>query len=524
VTSTAAGGGLGRRTWLTVAAMSLASGMVWLSIADLSILLPTIQRDLDSSFSQLQWINGVSFTVALASLVVVGGRLADAKGRRRVLWWGLALFAAGSAMGGVAFGSWALVVSRAVQGAGAALVLPATLAVIVTAVPAGARGLPIGIWGAVTAMFQGAAPAVGGAFESLGTWRAVFWINLPMCLLIFVITRRWTDESVEPASASKLDLLGTVLLTLSVGGLSLVLIQGDEWGWASVTTIVVAAAMVACATAFVVVEMRSRAPLVQLSLFRNPLFSGSNLLVLTANLVFAGLLFLLALDLQNILGKSALIAGVAFLPGALVITVLAPITGRLFDRANPRWSAVPGAVFFVAAPLVAAGITLTTGYARILLVFVLAGAGAGFVVTYTAAGSLHAAPADRAGVASGVLSIAATIGTALGTAFTGALFEAAAEPNFVEATNAQGVAVSGTLANNIVGILSGSDTATRALGAYSPSAQAVIEDAARSSFVDGLRVTMQVLSAVMVATVIVTWLTARRRYFHPSNVQPRPAR
>ena len=509
---------LGREVWLTVVAMSIASGMVWLAISDVAIVLPTIQREFDASFSELQWINGVSFTITLTALVIIGGRLADTHGRRKVMWWGLGIFAAASALCGLFSEPVPVIIGRGLQGVGGALILPTSLAIIVAVVPAGRRGLPIGVWGAVTALLQGAAPAIAGAFEAVGFWQLVFWINLPLALLVFLMTRAFTAESRAPGDTQRLDLVGSATLAVTTTAICLLFIQGDEWGWTSTRSLATAATMVVAAVGFIVAELRSSAPLVRLSLFRNPLFTGSNVLILAANVAFAGVMFFLALYLQDVLGESALVAGLAFLPGAAMIAIVGPLTGGLFDNYKLRWSAVPGPLLYVAAFAAALAITTSSGYAVILVVFVLIGIGTGFVVTYTAAAVVNAAPANEAGAASGVLTTAATLGTALGTALTGALFESVAEPNFASRSADAGVDISPSLTDQLTGVLSGADSATQAMSSMSSSAMATVEAAARAAFVEGLQATMLVLGVLMLAVTVLAWATARRRWFDPSNV------
>jgi EmrB/QacA subfamily drug resistance transporter len=324
------------RKWWTLGAMCFALFMVMLDNTVVNVALPSIQRDLKADISDLEWVvNG--YTLTFAVLIATGGRLGDIFGRRRMFLTGVVIFALTSATAGLAVDSTMLIVSRAVQGIGAALMMPATLSIVTHAFPANERGKAIGTWAGVSALALSIGPVVGGALTEYVSWRAIFFINLPVAVAAVVATLFAVRESRDDSVDRTVDYPGIVALTAGLTAIVLALIEGNAWGWGSAEIVALLVGGAAALAVFVAIELRSRAPMVDFALFRSRQSIGANLIAFIITFAMMGSFFFMALYLQDILGYGALEAGIRFLPTTLVIAVVAPVAGRLSDRFGPVW-------------------------------------------------------------------------------------------------------------------------------------------------------------------------------------------
>ncbi|GAA1733310.1 MFS transporter [Brachybacterium phenoliresistens] len=459
----AAGGGLSaRRRWAVLGVCALALFLVGLDTTIVTVGLPEIGRGLGIEGHRLAWVVD-AYTVVFAGLLISSGALADRFGRRRVFRTGLITVAAASLACAAAPAPGILVAARAVQGAGASMLSPVALAIVVNAMPdPRGRASAIGVWGAVFGLSMAVGPVAGGALLALLDWRALFWINVPVVLVALLLVAAVVPES-RGRRARRLDPVGQVLLVLIlVLGVAL-LIEGRRLGWGSPWAILGYGALVALSAAFVLGEARRREPLIEPSLFRSPQFAGAVLAAVAVFLAFSMTLLMSTALLQETQGWSPLDAGAVILPMALGATVCAPLSGALVGRIGPR------------PPLLIAGSALTAGgvlfllttrptallalgqdpSALLLLSSLLVGIGVGFAnapITSTAVGTLSS---DRAGVAGGIASTARQVGTAIGIALAGTL---------VVGPAAGGVAPS-TVAGWIVVIASGAVVLLIAVGA-----------------------------------------------------------
>ena len=321
------------RKWWTLGAMCFALFMVMLDNTVVNVALPSIQRDLKSDISDLEWVvNG--YTLTFAVLIATGGRLGDIFGRRAMFLTGVIIFALTSATAGLAVDSTMLIVSRAVQGIGAALMMPATLSIVTHAFPASERGKAIGTWAGVSALALSIGPVVGGALTEYVSWRAIFFINLPVAVAAVIATLFAVRESRDDSVDRTVDYPGIVALTAGLTAIVLALIEGNAWGWGSTEIVALLVGGAAALAAFVAIELRSRAPMVEFALFRSRQSVGANLVAFIITFAMMGSFFFMALYLQDILGYGALEAGIRFLPTTLVIAVVAPVAGQA--RGPPR--------------------------------------------------------------------------------------------------------------------------------------------------------------------------------------------
>ncbi|MFL5971084.1 MAG: DHA2 family efflux MFS transporter permease subunit, partial [Gaiellaceae bacterium] len=324
------------RKWWTLAAVAFGLFMIMLDNTVVNVALPSMARDLGADLSALEWIV-TGYALTFAALMLTGGKLADLLGRRLIFVVGLVIFTGSSLACGLAETEQFLIGARVVQGAGAALMNPATLSIIAATFPPRQRGMAIGIWAGVSALALAIGPLVGGLLTDHLHWSWIFFVNVPVGIVAivasFVLIRESKDESAE----QRLDLPGLLTSGIGLFALTYGLIEANTYGWTSgriVGAFVVAVVMLA---AFVLLETHQRLPMLDLSLFRNRTFTGANIAVLLVALAMFGVFFFVSLYMQGILGYSAVQTGAAFLPLTVLIVLVAPIAGKTSDRVGSRW-------------------------------------------------------------------------------------------------------------------------------------------------------------------------------------------
>jgi EmrB/QacA subfamily drug resistance transporter len=424
------------RKWWTLGAMCFALFMIMLDNTVVNVALPSIQRDLGASISGLEWtING--YTLSFAVLLATGGRLGDIFGRRRMFLFGVVIFAFSSATAGLAQSATDLVFSRVVQGVGAALMMPGTLSIITDAFPAHERGKAMGTWAGVSALALAVGPVLGGFLTEHVSWRAIFYLNIPVAAGAVVATIFAVRESRDTTVGREVDYLGVAALTAGLTALVLALVEGNSWGWGSPAIVSLLAGAVLAAIAFVQVELRVKAPMVEFRFFTDRNFLGAVVVALIITFAMMGVFFFLALYMQDILRYSPLEAGVRFLPSTLMIVGVAPMAGRLADRFGPRWLIVAGLSILTASLYSFTGIAVDSTYLDLLPGFMLLGLGIALTMSPMTSAAMNAVAVQKAGIASGVLSMFRMVGGSLGVAVTGAIFQAAAGSSFETATPQQ---------------------------------------------------------------------------------------
>jgi EmrB/QacA subfamily drug resistance transporter len=412
------GGARHTNRWLVLAICSMSLFVVGLDTTIVNVALPSIGQGLRVGTRGLQWAVD-SYTIALASLLISAGALADRIGRRRVFQLGLVVFGAASVACSLAPSIDVLIAARVAQGIGGSMLSPVALAIVVNVITdPKERAQAIGVWAAIFGVSMAAGPLVGGVLVSALGWRSVFWAGVPIIVVVLLLTSVFVPESRAPRPRS-LDGAGQLLLAVVVGGSVALLIEGPSIGWVSPGAIIGYAVVAVAVAGFVRTESRRREPLMNLRLFRRKPFTAA---VLGAVVVFIALnmtLLLGTLYLQHAKGMTPAVAGAITLPMAIAATVCAPLSGFLIGRTGPR------------LPLLLAGGSITlgalclvtlhdhTGILVLLLAYLLIGVGIGFAnapITNTAVSGL---PAAQAGVAGGITSTARQFGAALGVAVAG---------------------------------------------------------------------------------------------------------
>ena len=408
------------RKWWTLGAVAFGLFMIMLDNTVVNVALPAIQRDLKIGVSELEWVvNGYALTFAV--LMLTGGKLADMLGRRRMFIVGLAIFTGASLACGLAGSAGFLIGARIVQGAGSALMNPATLSIITATFPPRQRGMAIGIWAGVSAMALAIGPLLGGILTQQISWGWIFFVNVPVGILAILVARIAIDESRDTSREQKLDLPG--LLTSAVGLFALTygLIEANKYGWTSGRILGLFALCALALAVFVVIEMRSRLPMLDLSLFRNPTFAGANLVMLLVALAMFGVFFFVSLYMQNVLGYSPTQAGAAFLPMTVLIVLIAPIAGKLSDRIGSRWLMGTGMILVSASLLIFSRLGLDSSFWNIFPGLIVGGLGMALTMTPTTAAAMGSVAVDKAGVGSAVLNSMRQVGGSLGIALMGAI-------------------------------------------------------------------------------------------------------
>jgi len=334
------------KPWV-LAATILGSSMAFIDGSVVNVALPAIQKDLSTSLSRMQWVvNG--YMLMLASLILVGGAAGDRFGRRLIFMLGIALFALASIWCGLAGSAGMLIAARMAQGVAGALMIPSSLAIISASFDHSERGKAIGTWAGFSAIAAAIGPVLGGALVDALSWRAIFFINVPLAIGALAITLRFVPESRAEQANGRLDWSGALLAALGLGGLTYALIGSSELGWGEPKVIGGFVASVVLLSGFILNEARRAAPMLPLKLFRSPTFAGANLMTLMLYAGLGGSLFFLPFNLIQVQGYSATAAGAAFLPFTIIMGGFSRWSGALMDRIGRKPPLIVG-------PLITAG-------------------------------------------------------------------------------------------------------------------------------------------------------------------------
>jgi EmrB/QacA subfamily drug resistance transporter len=409
---------LKRTKRVTLGTMCFALFMVMLDSTVVNLALPTIQRELNASMSELQWIVD-AFVLALASLLLTGGTLGDMFGRRKAFMTGVALFTAGSVVCALAPSTGVLIAARVLQGVGGAVMLPSTLSILTNTFPdARERARAIGLWAGVSGLALAVGPLIGGTMVDRLGWQSIFWINVPIGLIALALAARFVPESSDRAGRS-LDLGGQVTAIVGLGALTYALIEANSYGWTSariLTSFIVAGVSLA---AFLFIEFRGKTPLLQLKFFRNLTFSGANLVGVIVSFGFFGVVFFLSLFLQNVQGYSPTRAGLLQLPSTLGVMTAAIVSGRIVGRVGARLPITLGLLMAGTSLLFLTGIQPETGYASFWYWLLLMGLGIGLIMSPMTSAIMGTVPAARAGMASATSNTMRQVGSVFGIAVLG---------------------------------------------------------------------------------------------------------
>jgi EmrB/QacA subfamily drug resistance transporter len=416
--------------WWTLTAVSTGVFMLLLDLTIVNVALPDIQRSFGASLSDLQWTID-AYALTLAAFLLTAGSLADLVGRRLLFATGLVAFTLGSLACGLADGPLFLIVARAAQGVGGAIMFATSLALIAQAFQGRDRALAFGLLGAITGVAVAVGPVLGGLLTSI-SWRWIFFVNLPIGAFALLVTLTKVAESRNPF-AKRPDLVGFVTFSSGLAALTFGLIRSGDDGWGSTTVIASFVAAAVLLAGFVVAELVQREPMLELGLFRVPTFGGALAAALAINGSLFSLLTYLILYFEQSLKLSPAQTGVRFLPLTGAIFFASGIAGRLSERVPNRFLIAPGFALVGTGLLLMRGITAGSSWTHLLPGMIVAGVGAGLVNVPLAATAIGIVQPARAGMASGINTTFRQVGTATGVAVLGSIF--AAQTGFVDGLN-----------------------------------------------------------------------------------------
>jgi EmrB/QacA subfamily drug resistance transporter len=408
------------KKWWTLGAVAFGLFMIMLDNTIVNVALPAIEHSLHMSISSLEWIV-TAYALTFAALLITGGKLGDMFGRRKMFMVGLVVFTLASLACGLAPSAGFLIGARAVQGIGAALMNPATLSIITATFPPKERGQAIGIWAGVSALALAIGPLLGGLIVDNINWHWIFYVNVPVGVVGIVVSYFFIKESRDTSHEQSIDLPGLVTSGASLLALSYALIEGNNHGWTSPEILGLFAGAAVLLAAFILLEMRQRLPMLDLSLFKIGSFVGANLVAMLVSLGMFGVFFYISLYVQNILGYSPTKAGAIFLPMTILIILVAPIAGKLSDRIGSRWLMGAGMSILGVSLLLYQRIGLHTGFWSLLPQLLLGGLGMALTMSPMTSAAMGSVPIDKAGVGSGVLNSFRQVGGSLGIALMGAI-------------------------------------------------------------------------------------------------------
>lgn len=413
-----------RRKAIVLASCCLSLLIVSMDATIVNVAIPSIRTDLGATASQLQWVIDV-YTLVLASLLMLSGAMGDRFGRRRVFQAGLLIFAIGSLLCSLAPGIDALIAARFLQAIGGSMLNPVALSIISQVFTGPVeRARAIGIWGAVVGISMALGPTVGGLLIHLISWRAVFWINLPICLAAIVLTAIFVPET-RSATMRNIDPVGQLLAVVFLFGAVFTLIEGPALGWDNGRVIAAGTVAVLTFAAFLRYESRRTDPFIDLRFFRSVPFASATVIAICAFASWGALLFMMSLYLQGARGYSAVQTGLIYLPIAVGALVFSPLSGRLVGRYGARPSLLVSGVMIAAASTVLALLPESAPVWALMAVFAVFGIGFSMVNAPITNAAVSGMPLDRAGAASAVTSTSRQIGVSIGVALCGSVAGAA---------------------------------------------------------------------------------------------------
>jgi EmrB/QacA subfamily drug resistance transporter len=480
--------------------------MLLVDITIINVALPDIQKQLDASFADLQWVVD-AYALTLASLLLTTGSLADLYGRRRLYILGLGVFTFASLLCGASTSPLMLILARGFQGVGGAIMFSVSLALLASAFSGRERGIAFGVWGAITGLAVAIGPLLGGALTSGLTWRWIFFVNLPLGLAAMALTRAKVEESVQ-RGARRPDWVGFVVFTAALSLLVFGLIESGEKGWSSSTVIGCLVAAGILLAVFVAVEARGRAPMFDLSLFRLPTFVGGSVAAFALSSSLFALLLYLVLYLQDVLGYSAFGTGLRLLVLSGGILLTSTIAGRLTSHVPIRLLIGPGLLLVGIGLLLMRAIDPGSDWTALVPGLFVAGVGTGLVNPPLASTAVGVVEPARSGMASGINSTFRQVGIATGIATFGSLFAAKVTDE-----------VTRNLAGAPPGAAEGLSSAVKngggseAIAALPEQLRPVAEQVARESFVTGLRLILLIAALVALIGGVLTLLLIRGKDF-----------
>jgi EmrB/QacA subfamily drug resistance transporter len=502
-----------RLKWWTLIAACFALFMAVLDNLVVNIALPTISRDLNATTTQLQWIVS-AYTLIFASLQITAGGLGDRLGRKRWFVFGLGLFTTASLLGALSQNITMLIAARAVQGLGAAFIMPLSLSLISVAFPPEERGKALGIWSAISVSGLALGPIVGGFLVQYANWHWVFIINIPIGIIALFVASTVVQESHDTTGTVALDIPGTALITGAIASLTWGLIEAGDRGWGDTLILAAFAVAAVLTTTFIAVEARSEKPMVPLRFFRSPTFSGANMDAFAVSFLIAGVAFYMTLYQQNIHGFSPVRAGLAMLPMVITMMVCSPISGVLIGRIGSRKLITLGMSVAGIGTLLFLRGGVHAPYMSIVPAFVVMGFGMSMIFAPMTTAVLNSVESEKSGVASAINGAIREIGTAFGIALLGTIMNRTYQSHYnatSDIVQARSNPALGPVRSLIDLVGSGAGLAGRVIEdahrfpGLPADLAAQIRDASSQAFIAGMNRAIVISSGVIIACSIVSY-------------------
>jgi EmrB/QacA subfamily drug resistance transporter len=501
--------------WWTLFAMCFALFMIMLDNTIVNVALPSIQRELNATPASLEWtIN--AYVLSFAALILLGGKLGDRFGRKRMFIVGLVLFTLFSAACALAQTDNQLIIARALQGTGAALMNPLSLSIIVSAFPRQMVATAIGIWAGVSGLGLAVGPVLGGFLVEHSGWSAVFWVNVPIGIIATAVCLWAVVESSDPTTTT-LDVPGTILITAGLFALTWGLVKTNEHAWLSAYTLSFLGGAAALLAAWLFWELRTAQPMVPLGFFRKRVFSSANVVAVLVGFSLFGSIYFVTLFFQNIQHYSAIEAGVRSLPMTMMILFVAPVAGKLNARFGSRAPMTAGMIMASIGLVGLAQLEVSSSYNAIWPFYVLLGAGLATTMPAMSNAAMGAVDPRKSGVASGVLNSARQVGGAMGIAVLGSVAAHQAASHWQSSIGAL-PADAHAKAEQLTPLVVGGQTAMVEHLSGSPAAAA----AAGVAFVEGLTAAMWIGAGLTAVAAVVSFVGLRGmvRQTPPADAPP----
>jgi EmrB/QacA subfamily drug resistance transporter len=469
------------KRWWTLGAVSIGLFMIMFDSTVVNVALPSIRQSLALELADLQWVVA-GYALSFAAFMLTGGKVADLLGRRLVFMAGLATFTGASLACGLAPNGDVLIAARVAQGLGGALMNPATLSIIIATFPPRERGAALGIWAGVSATALAVGPLVGGLLTEHVSWNWIFFINVPIGVAALLLAPILIEESRDTSVEQRPDVPGLTASAIGLFALTYGCIEANSYGWSSPRILSAFFVGGVALAGFAALELRQRAPMLDLSLFRNRTFTGANTAMLLVGLAMLSTFFYVSLYMQNVLQYSPVEAGAAFLPLTLLFILIAPRAGKLSDRFGSRALVAIGMTLLSIMLLYYSQLGADASFWNLLPGLVIGGVGMGMTMTPTTAAAMSSVPVAQAGVGSAVLSSMRQVGGSVGVAVMGAI------------------------------VASGESSSLRG------------GDPPQIAYLHGFHDSVTIAALLALAGAIVAFLLIRKRAHHPCEPAIRPAR
>ncbi|HEY2355492.1 MAG TPA: MFS transporter [Gaiellaceae bacterium] len=490
------------RKWRVLTVVCIAVFMLLLDITVVNVALPDIQKELHTSFTQLQWVVD-AYALTLAATILNAGTLGDLYGRKRVFLVSIGLFTLASALCGAANSPYFLIIARGLQGIGGAGMFAVSLAIIAQEFHGRERGTAFGIWGATIGMAVAIGPLVGGALTTYAGWRWIFFVNVPIGIAVVAGGIRELHES-RNEEAGGFDLAGFLTLTPGLFALVIALFNGSQWGWSSGWIVGLFATAAVLLVAFAFVELRQRSPMFEIRLFRVRTFTGAQITAFAISAGMFSMFLYLTLYLQNVVGYSAVKTGVIFLPLTLVSFFVAPLAGRLSSRFPVRIFLGGGLAVVGLSLVLMHGLTPSSTASALMPGFIVGGIGIGLVNAPLAATAVSVVEPQRAGMASGINNTFRQVGIATGIAALGAIFQ----NEIASSLRTPGIQYVST---------SGHGSIVQAIASGQIPQSEPFATVAKAAFIHGMNSILLVAAFVLFAGAVLAFLLVREKDFVASG-------